>query len=372
MDGKEYLACWDDIVKLYNTDKKDSIRLTKLTFTSVYPKPLQRQSVPLVCKVFNEKTVAGLRACQSQLNVQEGTIKFTELITQWFTMMNVKDRYASIRLQDKYRSSWTLNCENFVSLQRICDVIDSCRWAGGKIRQKKLTAYTANAFTITTKNIINAAKYLLQIHNFEYVLPSVFSQDPLEKFFGQARQRFGGNFYIDVKDVLVAGKVQRLHQMVKYDAISKDNNSDPFAPQCSSCEDEPSEEDIDLVESLQICNTKVVFIAGYLVHKYGATDSSDDYISSVFLEELNRGGLCVPTLDIAFFVHNAFHLFENLCEPRKYCGKYVAKLLEMVNSSMAKNKRACQSLKNILFKAYVLNCSDRENELGCLRRQEKL
>ena len=165
-------------------------------------------------------------------------------------------------------------------------------WAGGKNRQKKLTAYTANAFTVTTKNNISAAKYLLQTHNFEYVLPSVFSQDPLEKFFGQARQRFGGNFYIDVKDVLVAGKVQRLHQMVKYDAIRKDNsNSDPHALRCSSCEDELCEEDIDLLESFQICNTgelldssdplkqKVVFIAGYLVHKYGVTDASEGYIS---------------------------------------------------------------------------------------------
>ena len=95
-------------------------------------------------------------------------------------------------------------------------------------------------------------------------------------------------------------------------------------------------------------------------------------ISSEFLEELNRGGLCVPTLEIVFFVHSAFHVFDNLCESRKYCGNYMLKLLEMVNSSLARNKSACKSLKNILFKAYVLNHSDRENELGCLRRREKL
>ena len=51
----------------------------------------------------------------------------------------------------------------------------------------------------------------------------------------------------------------------------------------------------------------------------------------------------------------------------------MAKLLELNDSSLAKNKRAYQSLKkNILFKVYVLNNSDRENELGCLRRREKL
>ena len=51
MDGKEYLVCLDDIAKLYNADKEEFILLDKLTFTSVYQKPLLRKSVPLVCKV---------------------------------------------------------------------------------------------------------------------------------------------------------------------------------------------------------------------------------------------------------------------------------------------------------------------------------
>ena len=55
VDGKEYLASWKDIETLYNVDKVMPVRLTKLTQASVYPKPLQRHSVPLVCKVFNEK-----------------------------------------------------------------------------------------------------------------------------------------------------------------------------------------------------------------------------------------------------------------------------------------------------------------------------
>ena len=43
-----------------------------------------------------------------------------------------------------------------------------------------------------------------------------FSQDPLEKFFSQARQRCCGNFYIDVNDVIAAAKVERLLQLLKY------------------------------------------------------------------------------------------------------------------------------------------------------------
>ena len=47
------------------------------------------------------------------------------------------------------------------------------------------------------KKNIDAAKYLIKEHSFKYVLPA-------EKSFGQARQRKGGNFYIDVSDVVAA------------------------------------------------------------------------------------------------------------------------------------------------------------------------
>ena len=45
IDGREYLACWNEFVNLYEEDKKNPIRLTKLTHTFIYPKPLQRRSL---------------------------------------------------------------------------------------------------------------------------------------------------------------------------------------------------------------------------------------------------------------------------------------------------------------------------------------
>ncbi|CAK8688313.1 unnamed protein product [Clavelina lepadiformis] len=41
------------------------------------------------------------------------------------------------------------------------------------------------------KDNIEAAELLLTRHNFIYVLPGVFVDEALEKFFGQARQRSG-------------------------------------------------------------------------------------------------------------------------------------------------------------------------------------
>ena len=58
LDGTEYKACWKDIRDLYEIYSKTPPRMTKMTHTAVFPKVLQRQSVSLVCKVFDDKTVA--------------------------------------------------------------------------------------------------------------------------------------------------------------------------------------------------------------------------------------------------------------------------------------------------------------------------
>ena len=69
---------------------------------------------------------------------------------------------------------------------------------------------TAEAFTVSTRNIVDAAKLLLADKDFNYVLLAIFANEPLEKFFGQARQRRGGNFYIDVVDIMAAAKIVNL------------------------------------------------------------------------------------------------------------------------------------------------------------------
>jgi len=54
----------------------------------------------------------------------------------------------------------------------------------GKHIAKNLTRYTANAFIVTTQSNISAAKYLIDVYDFPFVLPGcVNSQSPLEKFF---------------------------------------------------------------------------------------------------------------------------------------------------------------------------------------------
>lgn len=124
------------------------------------------------------------------------------------------------------------------------------------------------------------------------------------------------------------------------------------------------------LESSDILKQKVVYIAGFLVHKYIETNvNEEEEISCEFISELNRGGLHLPTLTTVYFVHSAITLHSKIDLPRQNCCKYFQKLISFIDAPMAENDKACKTLSNILFKAYALNVSDTEKQIGCLRRK---
>ena len=106
---------------LYEEDRVTAVRLTKLNYTSVHSKILQRQSVPLVCQVFHEKTAAALLTLKGKLHVEEGTVRFINLVTTWFKMMNIKDRYSAVKLSEVAITPWQLQCDSFQKLLGMCE-----------------------------------------------------------------------------------------------------------------------------------------------------------------------------------------------------------------------------------------------------------
>ena len=322
---------------------------------------------------------------KTKLNFSEGTVTFISLISKWYKMMNVKSKYAYVLKRDNDQMPWSKDCDTFQILEEICTVVQSCKSLVSRGRTKKLTQSTANAFIETTRSNIDAAKYLLEEHNFTYVLPgSVNSQSVLEKFFGKARMRNSGNFYIDEIDIRAAAKVQCLHQLLKYDIIPKGEEG----TSCHLCSSNIHSIDLEnlctltntqsLPESTDTMKQKVIYIAGFLSHKHyhqkkDADDADDDHpVNSSFLEELNRGRLRVPSFNMVHLVYSAFKLYENLDSSRRSCTKYFRSLLSYVDSPFSSDSAICKRLSNVIFKAEVLHLSDKENELGCLRRREKL
>ncbi len=80
---------------------------------------------------------------------------------------------------------------------------------------------------LSTRANIEAADMLLAQQNFNYVLPGVFSDDAVEKFFSQARQCSGCNFYIDIVDIKAAAQTKNLHALLKYESTPHQSHDVP-------------------------------------------------------------------------------------------------------------------------------------------------
>ena len=99
---------------------------------------------------------------------------------------------------------------------------------------------------------------------------------------------------------------------------------------------------------------------------------SEESVSCEFLDELNRGGLTLPTMATVIFVQCGMHAQNSITSLRLRFRIYFTKLLELIHAPIAEHVIACRSLANILMKAFVTANSDREQTQGCLRRKEKL
>ena len=135
----------------------------------------------------------------------------------------------------------------------------------------------------------------------------------------------------------------------------------------------------DLIKSDDNLKNKVIYIAGYLERKFrdktsleteDENENENDLVNSEFLINLNRGGLTVPLLSTVHFVHSSYKQFTHY--NLRCCSDHLKQIISCIDSPMAKIKGACFSMSNIIFKAFVLNHSDKEKQLGYLRIKEKL
>ncbi|KAI6646372.1 hypothetical protein LOD99_9243 [Oopsacas minuta] len=112
----------------------------------------------------------------------------------------------------------------FLVLKAACQIISTCAWQVDGGRKLKLTKQAAEAFTVSTRNNVDAAKLLLADKDFDYVLPAINADEALERFFGQARQKRGRNFYIEVVDIMAAAKIVNLQTLSKHDIIPESSS----------------------------------------------------------------------------------------------------------------------------------------------------
>ena len=57
MQKLKFIANWSDLVKIYDSEKDNMLKNTKLTHATLYPTSFEKQKVSLAMNIFNERTV---------------------------------------------------------------------------------------------------------------------------------------------------------------------------------------------------------------------------------------------------------------------------------------------------------------------------
>ena len=111
---------------LQKLESANLTKLSKLTEVSVTPKPIERQRVSTVLEVFNEKTIAALKAHTGMDEDSHGTIEFLEMILDFWKIVNVKGPYEDVNLRDPLRAPIrSLSDTSLDKLEEIAVVIEN-------------------------------------------------------------------------------------------------------------------------------------------------------------------------------------------------------------------------------------------------------
>ena len=89
-------AKWSELKCIFDFKKNQLIKLSRLNFAAIYPKPIERQKVSHCLKVFCDETIAALKTYSKVIhpcNMIE-TICFLEKVTKFWKIISVKEIYG--------------------------------------------------------------------------------------------------------------------------------------------------------------------------------------------------------------------------------------------------------------------------------------
>lgn len=363
------VARWRHLLDLLSVDHA-LVKLSPLTEKAVRPKPIERQNVNLVLKVFCDKTATAL---DIKFGTEtEDTTLFIKFIVKWWTVVNNRQKGLDERLKDLRRTAIaSSDCWQISFLMN--DVPQFASYlapVNSKNRNKKLTADTSKALANTSMGLSSLACHLLHTdHN--YVLLGMFQTDYLEKQFGKYRQCGGGKYLISVHDISQRFRIDKARKFFK-SLAGKENTILLPSPEhlCEMCHFDHS---LD-IHSLPACESDIsieckqglVYVAGYVLHKLPKLQTIDDTSEQMALygsliKEGSFGGLKEPGDSLVYFVYFCYIAFLLIIEHHKVCQKGFIKVFSDINANMklipcSLNKAAC-----ILVNIFLNNWTRKES-----------
>ena len=181
--GKQRTAKWSDLKKLHNFEKENLIIMSRLSDTSVCPKPIECQKVSTCLQAFCDRTVLALRThlLLNNLDVSD-TANFINIFIEFWKIVNGHVSFEDVRLNDERHSVITSPFDPHLQfLHDLSDLAKSMSPALIPIRVKSVMQDTSSNLSHTCYGLINLATFLLNTAQHNYVILSNFTTDSLEK-----------------------------------------------------------------------------------------------------------------------------------------------------------------------------------------------
>jgi hypothetical protein len=311
--------CWYDLHKIYDNDTllpANLRRAPKLTYTALHPGN-NKQNVDLAISVFHESTIAG---CKSYFPSRTDMSTFLELILNWWTIANSRQRFTPNLLSNGI----TFEDGKLDFYESFADWIES--WA--TISDFCLSKQTAKALVLTLRSQAMLIKDLFN-EDYTYFLTRRLQSDPIENRFSQYRQMSGGRFLVSQREVISSERILICRSLLKEginfweeESLRSDHNVEPDI----LCHVKDYESEIFEL-SLSRDSSEVAYtIAGYVskkLHKCFKCEvcktlmhgsDSADLLEKKYFDLLSRGGLTVPSNSMAEFVCASFSILDYVDE----------------------------------------------------------
>lgn len=271
-------------------------------------------------------------------------------------LQNVKRSYKGRNTLNSYAAPIDSSIhENVSYLVDLATWLDC--WAATSKHDNKgfLTQDTYIAFRHTLKTLVKLIPYLLDVHQFKYVLVGKFQTDNLESRFGQYRQMSGGNRLVSIQEITESERKLKIQSLLKLNMSSGVVSvkeylaefSDDFGFTTNACETEDqfiANFPIDKIEFNEVELPVLLYVAGYAAKKISSklqcsgckellTDEEGKIMSisidkdiRIYFDHLNRGGLTYPS-SLVLYAFQATHSIFNVC----ICGEYEKAFLKLKN-----------------------------------------
>lgn len=323
-----YTGNFADVRALYELERKNYLKMTPLTFSSVYPSALQRQNVTYVLNVFNERVVAALR-----VHKYHDTANFIDSILSWWLVVNVSRKGEDKRFNNAIRAVQSPESTILLDYIKLFTLTSS---GFGKTRIQSLTHDTKKALVQTTNGQYELCKYLFSL-GFSYVALREIQSDKIENEFSVYRQSTGANALMSCQDVQASYK----KRLAKFSSKHLEEINISSQTPSHSCNFDHNDEElcIQLGNSSPLSSEEIhscVYVAGWLEFKAGddIQFADDDVLVHQkfrqFVDEVSRGKLKIPHESTFMLIQTGLQFVKSTDSHAICCTKNFRRILDLL------------------------------------------